>query len=125
MNRQLCFDNFKGHHPSTVEARIPEKPGVEGILLQLILQAENADVVIAGIINDEQAALVQQISLGTTTPVIVIALGSPYTLRGCPAASASLAAYDLHDASVSAAVEVIIGAREAQGKLPIQLPIED
>ena len=119
------FNSFKAHHPNTTEARIPEKPEVEGILPQLIPQAENADVVIAGIINDEQAALVQQISLGTTTPVIVIALGSPYTLRGCPAASASLAAYDLHDASVSAAVEVIVGAREAQGKLPIQLPIED
>ena len=119
------FDIFKAHHPNTIEVRIPEKLEGEGILPQLILQAEAADMVIAGIINDEQAALVQQISLGTTTPVIVIALGSPYTLRGCPAVSASLAAYDLHDASVSAAVEVIVGAREAQGKLPIQLPIED
>ena len=119
------FNSFKAHHPNTIEVRIPEKPEGEGILPQLIQQAENADMVIVGIINDEQAALVQQISLGTTTPVIVIALGSPYTLRGCPAVSASLAAYDLHDASVSAAVEVIVGAREAQGKLPIQLPIED
>ena len=119
------FNNFKGHHPNTVEARIPEKPEVEGILPQLIPQAENADVIIAGIINDEQAALVQQISVATKTPVIVIALGSPYTLRGCPAVSASLAAYDIHDASVSAAIEVIVGAREAQGKLPIQLSIED
>ena len=119
------FENFKAHHPNTVEVRIPEKPELESILPQLTLQAENADVVIAGIINDEQAALVQQISIATTTPVIVIALGSPYTLRGCPAVSASLAAYDLHDASVSAAVEVIVGAREAQGRLPIQLSIED
>ena len=38
-----------------------------------------------------------------------------YTLRGCPAVSASLAAYDIHDASVSAAVEVIVGTQEAQG----------
>ena len=52
-------------------------------------------------------------------------LVSPYTLRGCPAVSASLAAYDIHDASVSAAVKVIVGTQEAQGKLPIQLPIED
>ena len=39
---------------------------------------------IAGIMNNEQAGLIHQMSLGTTTPVIVIALGSPYTLRGCP-----------------------------------------
>ena len=121
----ILFDSFKARHPNTIEVRIPEKPEVEGILPQLIPQAENADVVIAGIINDEQAALVQQMSVSTKTPVIVIALGSPYTLRGCPAVSASLAAYDIHNASVSAAVEVIVGAREAQGKLPIQLPIED
>ena len=119
------FESFKAHHPNTVEARIPEKSEVESILPQLIPQVENADVVIAGIMNNDQAAFIQQISLGTTTPVIVIALGSPYTLRGCPAASASLAAYDLHNASVSAAVEVIIGAQAAQGKLPVQLPIED
>ena len=119
------FESFKGHYPNTVEVEIPQKPEVESILPQLIAQAENADVVIAGIINDEQAALVQQMSLGTTTPVIVIALGSPYTLRGCPGVSASLAAYDIHDASVSAAVEVIIGAQAAQGKLPVQLSIGD
>ena len=119
------FESFKAHHPNTVEVRIPEKPQVEGILPQLIAQTGDADVVIAGIINDEQAALVQQISIAITTPVIAIALGSPYTLRGCPDVSASLAAYDIHEASVSAAVEVIVGAREAQGKLPIQLSIED
>ena len=118
------FESFKGYHPDTVEARIPQKPEVESILPQLIVQAENADVVIAGITNNEQAAFIQQVSLGTTTPVIVIALGSPYTLQRCPAASASLAVYDTHDASVSAAVEVIIGAQAAQGTLPVQLSIE-
>ena len=50
---------------------------VEHILPQLMLQAGNADVIIAGIMNDEQAALVQQISMGTKTPVIVIAFGVP------------------------------------------------
>ena len=119
------FESFKTHHPNTVEARIPEKSEVEGILPQLIVQAENADVVIAGIMNNEQAAFIQQVSVATTTPVIVIALGSPYTLRGCPAASASLATYDIHAASVSAAIEVMIGAQAAQGKLPVQLSIED
>ncbi len=117
------FDIFKAHHPNTGEARIPETPRGAQIQLQLPPQARDADVIIAGITNIEQAGLVHQFSF-RPTPVIVIALGSPYTLRGCPAVSASLAAYDIHDASVSAAVEVIIGAREAQGKLPIQLPIE-
>ena len=119
------FESFKAHHPNTVEAKIPRKPEAENILPQLTLQIKNADVVIAGIMNNDQAAFIQQVSLGTTIPVIVIALGSPYTLRGCPAVSASIATYDIHDASVSAAVEVILGAREAQGKLPVQLSIEN
>ncbi len=117
------FDRFKAHHPNTSEARIPEKTaGAQGPL-QLPPQVEAAEVIIAGITNHEQAALVQQFSSGTT-PVIVIAFGSPYTLRDCPFVSAALAAYDSHEASVSAAIEVIVGAREAQGKLPIQLSIE-
>ena len=119
------FENFKAHHPNTVEAKIPQKPEAENILPQLTLQIKSADVVIAGIMNNDQAAFIQQISVATTTPVIVIALGSPYTLQRCPAASTSIATYDIHDASVSAAVDVILGAQEAQGKLPIQLPIED
>ena len=119
------FNIFKAGHPNTTEARIPGKPEVEAILPQLIRGADEADLVIAGIINNEQAALVQQLSLATSTPVVVVALGSPYTLRGCPAAAASIATYDIHDASVSAAVEVILGAQEARGKLPIQLSIED
>ena len=119
------FENFKAHHPHTTQARIPEKSEAENTLPQLILQIKNADVVIAGIMTNDQAAFIQQVSLGTTIPVIVIALGSPYTLRGCPAVSASIATYDIHDASVSAAVDVILGAQKAQGKLPVQLSIEN
>ena len=119
------FQNFKAHHPNTVEASIPEKSETENILPQLTLQIKNADVVIAGIMNNDQAAFIQQMSVATKTPVIVIALGSPYTLQSCPAVSASIATYDIHHASVSAAVDVILGAQEAQGKLPVQLPIED
>ena len=119
------FESFKAQHPNTVEAKIPQKPEAENILPQLTLQIKNVDVVIAGIMNNDQAAFIQQMSVATTTPVIVIALGSPYTLRGCPAVSASIATYDIHDASVSAAVDVILGAQKAQGKLPVQLSIED
>ena len=119
------FESFKAHHPNTFEARIPETPRGAQLQLQLPLRPADADIIICGITNDEQAALVRQFSMGKTLPVIVIALGSPYTLRGCPDVSASLAAYDIHDASVSAAVEVIIGAQAAQGKLPVQLSIRD
>ena len=118
------FQNFKAHHPNTFEVRIPEKPAGAQFQLQLPIRPADADVIIAGITSNEQAGFIHQMSLGKTTPIIVIALGSPYVLRYCPFVSASLAAYDIHDASVSAAVEVIIGAQAAQGKLPVQLSIE-
>ena len=119
------FENFKAHHPNTFEVRIPEKPAGAQLQLQLPIRPADADVIIAGITNNEQAGFIHQMSLGNNPPIIVIAFGSPYTLRYCPFVSALLAAYDSHDASVSAAVKVIIGAREAQGKLPIQLSIEN
>ena len=118
------FENFKPHHPNTGDVRIPEKPAGAQLQLQLPLRLQDADIIIFGITTDEQAGLVQQFSFGITAPIIVIAFGSPYTLRGCPGVSAALAAYDIHDASVSAAVDVIIGAQAAQGKLPVQLSIE-
>ena len=46
-------------------------------------------------------------------------------LIGAENADVVIAAYDIHDASVFAAVEVIVGAREAQGELPVQLSTED
>jgi beta-N-acetylhexosaminidase len=90
-------------------------------LNDLIAQANRADVVIAGITTARQAALMQRMSQATKTPVIVIAFASPYHLQRCPTASASIAAYDSHDASVLAAVEVILGQRRAQGKLPVHI----
>ncbi len=119
------FENFKAHHPNTFEVRIPEKPAGAQLQLQLPIRPADADVIVAGITSNEQAGFIHQMSLGKTTPIIVVALGSPYVLRHCPFVSMLLAAYDIHDASVSAAVKVIIGAQAAQGKLPVQLSIED
>ena len=46
-------------------------------------------------------------------------------LIGAENADVVIAAYDIHKASVFTVVEVIVGAQEAQGKLPVQLSIED
>ena len=119
---RALFNLFRHSHSNSTDVRISEKFDTEQILPQLINQAEVADVVLAGIVNHRQANLIHQLSGATQTPIIVIALGSPYSLQRCPNVNVSLAAYDGHDASVLAAVEVILGKSKAQGKLPITLP---
>lgn len=119
------FNLFRNRHGKSTEVRIPGRPDIKQILPQLIYQAKNANVVVAGVMNHRQAELVHQLSAATQTPIIVIAFGSPYVLRRCPDVPASLAAYDGHYASVRGAVEVILGEIEAQGKLPIRLEIAD
>ena len=108
---------------NTTYLQLPKKPDIEQILPQLTRQADQADFVIAGVENHRQAKLVNQLRVATRTPIIAIAFASPYVLRHCRDVNGLLAAYDGHYASVLAAVEVILGKRKAEGKLPIQLGI--
>ena len=101
--------------------RIPAQPNIEAVLPELALQAESADVLIAGISKQRQAELIHQLSAKIRAPIIVAALGSPYSLQRCPDISASLAAYDTHYESALAAVRVIAGESDAPGTLPVRL----
>ncbi len=117
----LLFNLLRVRYADISHARIPVEPNIEVVLPILTLQAESADVVIAGISNHRQAELIHHLSTKTGTPIIVAAFGSPYSLRRCQEVSASLAAYDAHYESVLAAVKVMVGESSAPGKLPIQL----
>lgn len=117
----LLFNLLRVRYANSFGAGIPVEPDIEAILPILAHQAETADVVITGITNHRQAELIHQLGAKTEIPIIVAALGSPYSLQRCADVSASLAAYDAHYESVLAAVRVIAGEREAPGKLPIWL----
>ena len=121
----LLFNLLKVRFANSSSARIPVQPKIEAVLPTLELQAENANVVIAGISNHRQAELIHELSTKIKAPIIVAAFGSPYSLQRCPNVSASLAAYDIHYESVLAAVKVIVGESDAQGKLPIRLTPDD
>jgi beta-N-acetylhexosaminidase len=84
-------------------------------------ELERAEVIVAGVVSTREASFVQQLTEKTDTPIVVIALASPYVLRRCPGAAAMLVSYDSHEASLRAVVEVLLGKREAEGTLPIQL----
>jgi beta-N-acetylhexosaminidase len=120
---RTLFNLFNRRHANTTYLQLPKKQDIEQILPQLTRQADQADFVIAGVENHRQAKLVNQLRVATRTPIIAIAFASPYVLRHCRDVHGLLAAYDGHYASVLAAVEVILGKRKAEGKLPIQLGI--
>lgn len=99
---------------------IPFQVNQKLLLPQILLSKPS--LIVAGIVNTQQANLVHQISQKTDVPIIVISLRSPYLLGKCPDVACSVAAYDDNHYSVQAAVEVLLGKRAAVGKLPVTIP---
>lgn len=56
------------------------------------------------------------------SPLVVIAMGSPYVLGAFPSAAAVLCTYSDCEASTEALVEVLFGEVAAAGKLPVSIP---
>ncbi len=99
---------------------IPLQINQKLLLPQILLSKPS--LIVAGIVNAQQANLVHQISEKTDVPIIVISLRTPYLLGKCPDVACSVAAYDDNHYSVLAAVEVLLGKRAAVGKLPVTIP---
>lgn len=100
--------------------KIPKQFDIAQLLPQLTQQ--EVAVIVAGITNAQQASLVHQLSQITTTPIVVVSLASPYLLGRCPDVAAAIAAYDGNYYSALAAVDVILGRKQATGKLPVTIP---
>ena len=100
--------------------KIPKQFDIAQLLPQLTQQ--EAAIIVAGITNAQQASLIHQLSQITTTPIVVVSLASPYLLGRCPDVAAAIAAYDGNYYSALAAVDVILGRKQATGKLPVTIP---
>ena len=100
--------------------KIPKQFDIAQLLPQLPQQ--EVAVIVAGIANAHQALLIHQLSQITTTPIVVVSLASPYLLGRCPDVAAAIAAYDGNYYSALAAVDVILGRKQATGKLPVTIP---
>ena len=120
---RIFANAFLKSHTDTAHithVKIPKQLDVAKLLPQLTQQ--QADVVVAGITNARQAALIHQLSQNSSTPIVVVSLASPYLLGRCPDVAAAIAAYDGNYSSALAAVEVILGKQQATGKLPVTIP---
>jgi beta-N-acetylhexosaminidase len=67
------------------------------------------------------AGLVEELSR-TGTPLVTIALGSPYLILQVPSSPAYMIAWSDADVSERAAAEAVLGAIGITGRLPISLP---
>lgn len=68
-----------------------------------------------------QVRLVRELT-ETGTPVIVLALGTPYDIAYFPKVDAFIAAYDFQPVSVNAVVAAMFARRPPPGKLPVTVP---
>jgi beta-N-acetylhexosaminidase len=56
------------------------------------------------------------------SPVILVALGSPYLLRGFPGVTSYLATFSTAPPLEAAAVKALLGEIPITGKLPVSIP---
>ncbi|MFB6194564.1 MAG: beta-N-acetylhexosaminidase [Haloplanus sp.] len=70
--------------------------------------------------NDDQAAVVNR-ALDDGLPVVVLAMRNPYDLRALPGAASFLTTYDYSPAMLDAAADVLTGAHEPEGRLPVSM----
>ena len=99
---------------------IPLQLNAQQLALQLLLTKPS--IIVAGIVNAQQADLIHQLSQKTDVPIVVVSVASPYILGKCPDVSVAIAAYDDNHYSLVAAVEVLLGKKQATGKLPVTIP---
>lgn len=70
--------------------------------------------------SEGQLALVRALRK-TKTPVIVLAVGTPYDIAYFPRVQAFVAAYDYQHVSINAAIAAIFGTYSPTGKLPVTI----
>ena len=110
------------HHPNVAEVVTPHRPGRSDIA-GVVAAAEGADAVVVGTLHagEEQANMVEAL-LATASPVVTVALRTPFDLARYPSAATHLCTYSIHPASMRALADVLFGVARAPGRLPAAVP---
>ena len=101
--------------PTATEAERQRLPG----------EVEAADLVILATLNayrDERQVALAQSLIQAGRPIIGIATCDPYDIAALPTLRTYLATYEYTSAALAAAVDVIFGATQPHGRLPVTLP---
>ncbi len=110
--------------PSTVALVVPAWPKEKERLAlkrQAKALAEQADVVVVGVVNSHQIELATVAQL-SGKPVVVVVMGAPYLGAQVPSAAAVLTVYSYRESMAEAAVRALVGELAPTGRLPVAMP---
>ena len=120
----LLVDILQQHHPHVGLMPVPPELLEEDCALLLRTTSESDIFVLATVNADrdlQQAELVRCL-LSSGRHLIVIAIHNPYDLQAFPQLGTYLCTYEYSRPALVAAVSVMFGEIQAQGKLPVSIP---
>ncbi len=113
--------------PALAEAVLRRQPGAkvltvtaEGVTAAARAVVEGSDVVVVGLLDAQQKALVR-LAAAAGKPVVAVSLGLPYVAERLPNAKTVLAVYSYRAVSAEAAVAALFGEQGTPGRLPVSL----
>jgi beta-N-acetylhexosaminidase len=111
-------------HPATEAVRVAAEPGDAEIAAVRAAAASCSLVVVGTIATGVQPAQARLVTalLQAGTPVVSVALRTPYDLVDYPAARTHLCTYALVPAALAALADVLFGRLPIRGRLPVPLP---
>ncbi len=117
-NMDLLGQQLKNHYPNITILNLTEEPLD---LSSILNSAQNSDMIIAGIINQDQIKIVKALSK-LKKPLIVISFSQPYFIKEFPLISTYLCVYSQQIYSLQAAADVVLGRIKPKGRLPVSIP---
>lgn len=121
---EFLIESLRQHHTNTSAIVLNEQTTPDGYE-QLYRSAAEADVILMVTVNallDQQQVAVMRRLLATERPLIGLAAYSPYDLLAFPELGTYLVTYEYTRPAIAAAVRVLFGEIQPQGKLPVSLP---
>ena len=128
---EVLADIIEQYHSPVRRLSIAPGP-VEDAYRELLQTSSESDIFIVATVNahlderdeqGEQQAEVVRYLVASGRRIIVIAVRNPYDLLAFPQLRTYLATYEYTRPALTAAVRVIFGERQAQGHLPVSIPL--
>ncbi len=113
---------LREHHPDVTEVVTSPHPTRQEIA-DAARMAEGAAAVVAGTVaaGSEQVTLIEALA-ATGTPLVTVALRTPFDLAAYPTALTHLCTYSIQPDSMRALAEVVLGVTPPRGRLPVAIP---
>lgn len=110
-------------HVAAVDELVYPDPPSDADVADAVARARRAEVVVLGTsaahLTPSQLTLAREV-LGCGRPTVLVALRTPYDVAALPAATA-LCTYGIQAPTLAALAEVLVGRRDAPGRLPVAL----